>query len=389
MSVTDKEFLEAVKTTILKEYTGSRGAVDGVVYFHDITDANVKEHATRNLALFAKLQKPGQDNVMIVTTQWDRNHISEDGTRTENDLKEAYGYASPSEAANVRQIHDSSGEESNYVGIARELLATITISARIGNDQLAKMSLQDLIAIITSKENEVIDLRTKLQAASTSHARTVETTSAEKEAMVDELKQAQDTINGLRNELQRQQAEFFAEKQLMVQELENAQTTVNHLREDLDKNHDETYSEITRLQKRFSNDKTTLEDKIRQLEGKISTVVLTGRVYTPDETLSSSTASKLNELDARGEFPLYKAAAGGNYDDVKRMLEQGADPSMSTFYKWTALHWAVNNGHKDVIELLLSHGADINAVSDTGRRPLSMAHDEGIRQMLIEREATE
>jgi hypothetical protein len=59
MSVTDKEFLEAVKTAILKDYTGSKGAVDGVVYFHDITETNVKEQAARNLALVCQTSEAG------------------------------------------------------------------------------------------------------------------------------------------------------------------------------------------------------------------------------------------------------------------------------------------------------------------------------------------
>ncbi|GAD92282.1 ankyrin repeat-containing protein, putative [Paecilomyces variotii No. 5] len=387
LSTSDKEFIEAVKTTILKEYTGSKGAVDGIVYFHDITDTNVKDQASRNQTLFTKLQKPGQDNVMIVTTQWSRNQTSEEGERTENDLKEAYGYASPLEASNVRQSHESTGEESNYVAIARELIATTTISSRIGTDQLAKMSLQDLIAIITSKENELIDLRSKLRTALTSHAEEIETSSSARQAVDDELKQAQTTISSLQEELKQQQEEFSSEKQSMVEALENAQATVNHLRVDLERNHDETSSEISRLQQRFSSDKKTLEDKIHQLEGKISTIVLSGRVYIPDETLSISAGSKLNVLDSRGEFPLYKAAAGGHCGDVKQMLEQGANPSLRTWYKWTALHWAVNNGHKDVVELLLSHGADVNAMSDTGKTPLSMAHDDDIRQLLIQRGA--
>lgn len=92
---------------------------------------------------------------------------------------------------------------------------------------------------------------------------------------------------------------------------------------------------------------------------------------------------ELNVLDHKGEFPLYIPAAGGRYDEVKQLLERGAHPSMRTSSQWTALHWAVNYGYENVVELLLEHGADVNAVSDTGKRPLMMAKNDRIKQMLM------
>ena len=88
-----------------------------------------------------------------------------------------------------------------------------------------------------------------------------------------------------------------------------------------------------------------------------------------------------------GEFPLYSAAAGGRYDDVKRMLEAGANPSMRTKYLWTALHWAVAHGHTNVVQLLLAYNADVNAASDTGKTPLDMAETDHMRQLLRRRGA--
>lgn len=63
--------------------------------------------------------------------------------------------------------------------------------------------------------------------------------------------------------------------------------------------------------------------------------------------------------------------------------------SMCTAFSWTALHWAAKDGHFDVVRLLLEYGADVNAVSDTGRKPLGMAKGEEVREMLLARGATE
>lgn len=43
----------------------------------------------------------------------------------------------------------------------------------------------------------------------------------------------------------------------------------------------------------------------------------------------------------------------------------------------TALHWAVEKRHEKIVEMLLQHGADPNAVSKFGKSPLSIASEGG------------
>ncbi|KAK3322568.1 ankyrin repeat-containing domain protein [Apodospora peruviana] len=113
-------------------------------------------------------------------------------------------------------------------------------------------------------------------------------------------------------------------------------------------------------------------------------------VPPPQEEQRKLINPALNVLDKRtGGFPLYGAAAGGHYDEAKRMLEQGADASLRTRFRWTALHWAAGNGHPEVVRLLLQYGADVNAVSDTGKKPLGMAASDEIREMLLAKGATQ
>jgi uncharacterized protein len=47
----------------------------------------------------------------------------------------------------------------------------------------------------------------------------------------------------------------------------------------------------------------------------------------------------------------------------------------------TALHYAVGNGHKDAVELLLSKKAEVNVTDDTGATPLSWAAGAGHKDM--------
>lgn len=43
----------------------------------------------------------------------------------------------------------------------------------------------------------------------------------------------------------------------------------------------------------------------------------------------------------------------------------------------TALHWAVEKRHDKIVEMLLQHGADPNAVSKFGKSPISIASEAG------------
>jgi len=56
----------------------------------------------------------------------------------------------------------------------------------------------------------------------------------------------------------------------------------------------------------------------------------------------------------------------------------------------TPLHWAADNGNKEVVELLLAKGADVNAKADNGNTPLHLAIHKGnkdIVKLLISRGA--
>ncbi len=71
---------------------------------------------------------------------------------------------------------------------------------------------------------------------------------------------------------------------------------------------------------------------------------------------------------------LQRLAGSGAANEVRILLEQGVSPDfIDPLTDRTALHWASVGGHCQVIELLLSHGANINAVDSDGNTPLSLA----------------
>ena len=52
------------------------------------------------------------------------------------------------------------------------------------------------------------------------------------------------------------------------------------------------------------------------------------------------------------------------------------------------LHWAANNGHKEVVAALLAAGANPGAKGHMGRTPIMYAKDDDTRALLIAQQKT-
>jgi len=91
-------------------------------------------------------------------------------------------------------------------------------------------------------------------------------------------------------------------------------------------------------------------------------------------------------------FSIHEAASIGDIILVQRIIENGTDVDSIDYYNnRTALHRAAISGRRDVVELLLAKGADIDRKDNDGRTPLDYALQNGhteIAELLIAQGAT-
>ncbi|MBN9523820.1 ankyrin repeat domain-containing protein [bacterium] len=66
-------------------------------------------------------------------------------------------------------------------------------------------------------------------------------------------------------------------------------------------------------------------------------------------------------------------AALGQAERVAEVLATAPDPNIRGVGGYTAAHAAAENGHLEVLRLLVTRGADVCAQLDTGETPLALA----------------
>ena len=87
--------------------------------------------------------------------------------------------------------------------------------------------------------------------------------------------------------------------------------------------------------------------------------------------------------DLNGWAPLIFAALGGHREITELLIDSGAEVNAKSYNDgWAPLHGAAQNGHKEIAELLVAVGADVNAMGRMGT-PLHYAAARG-RNKIVE-----
>ncbi len=84
-----------------------------------------------------------------------------------------------------------------------------------------------------------------------------------------------------------------------------------------------------------------------------------------------------NKQNKKGSAPLHVAANRGHRDVVKLLIANGADVGIQDANGWTALHHAAYHRRAGAAEALLANHAEVNALTHQGSTPLHLAVRDG------------
>ncbi|XP_067670053.1 ankyrin repeat domain-containing protein 29-like [Haliotis asinina] len=106
----------------------------------------------------------------------------------------------------------------------------------------------------------------------------------------------------------------------------------------------------------------------------------TGKSGSPTRPETRATPTPARR-DARADAVLHDACREGNLEEVKRILDTGrADVNSRRGVGMTPVMAAALRRHRDVVELLVSRGADVSLVTDDGNNILHLACVRGDRE---------
>jgi len=113
----------------------------------------------------------------------------------------------------------------------------------------------------------------------------------------------------------------------------------------------------------------------------IAAVLLMG--YGPSQQSAPPSEVKPEPTTAKApDISIHNAAFSGNIEAVKQHIAAGTDVNAMNKYGWTPLHEAVTGGHKDIADLLIAEGADVNAKEAKNRiTPLHWAAWRGRKEI--------
>ena len=91
-------------------------------------------------------------------------------------------------------------------------------------------------------------------------------------------------------------------------------------------------------------------------------------------SITPSCKGLIEAKDHDGKTPLHKAVwMDPKPDVVELLIAHGANPQAVNTYGYTPLHWAAKHGHLKSVQILMEQKVDVHALNKNGHTPMDMA----------------
>ncbi|WP_353280887.1 ankyrin repeat domain-containing protein [Wolbachia endosymbiont (group B) of Tholera decimalis] len=125
-----------------------------------------------------------------------------------------------------------------------------------------------------------------------------------------------------------------------------------------------------------------LLQSIKDANDKLLEAAKSGNIDDVENLLNREEKVQVNAENEFEETPLHLSAQNGHKDVVEFLLSKGAKIDAKNEFEETPLHLAAQNGHKGVVEFLFSKGAKVDAQSDDLSTPLHFAAKYGHKDVV-------
>ena len=136
-----------------------------------------------------------------------------------------------------------------------------------------------------------------------------------------------------------------------------------------------TWNEILTSEQYLRIGKSVFQEEISEDETKLSIAIEKGDAAKVKKIIST----RMLDINKKwfGWSHLYAAAYFGHKEVVQLLLESGAEVNVTSRSGWTPLHCAAGKGYRDCVKILLEKGAMPNTKNNWGQTPQIVAERHG------------